>query len=141
MTTAIAPDIAPQNYSEKQIRTSQRVLDDLDRADERFQAVYSKQRSHERKALRSIVTVLIPPDPEMNNLSAPIQFQCWGRNVSRSGLSCLHHSTFPAKAIVICLGHAPDGNSIWFHADLVRAREVQEGFWEYGARFTGRAMI
>ena len=55
----IATDTA--TYTPKQLKAAQRVLDTLDRWDERLNGDHAKHRKHSRNPFRSMVTVLVPP--------------------------------------------------------------------------------
>jgi hypothetical protein len=126
-------------YTEQQNRTVQRVLDDLDRWDERLAQHYRRQRDHERKSYRALVTVLLPQE-SATATNQPTTFQAWARNISRGGLSFVHLQRLRQNKILICLNPA-HGADNWMNAEIVRARPIQEEFWEYGVRFLGRAIL
>lgn len=114
-----------------------RILDGLDRADERTQSVYSGNRDFERKGLRIPLRLLPPmiqhptPDHEMIGYS---------REISRSGLSFVTQMQIATQEVVIGMP-APNGDTNWMRAEVKRTRELPDGFWEYGVAFTGKANI
>lgn len=133
-------------------RTAQRVMDSLDRQDERLNQHYSVQRKHARHELRTTGVVVLPAIPkpvkaaaekaEAEEQSAPAaepeQLQVWIRNISPTGLSFVYPQEFPHKKMVVGINPNP-GSTAWFHADVMRVRKVIEGFWEYGLAFRERA--
>ena len=63
-----------------------------------------------------------------------------GRNISSSGLSFIHTGPLPNTRIIVGLSADPL-NAVWFQADVVRAREVESGFWEFGVAFRQRMVM
>jgi hypothetical protein len=115
------------------------VLDALDKWDERYNAAYTRQRRHRRNSCRAIVSLLIPPDPLHDpDTLAPQQIEVWARNISQGGLSFIYPGRISVPSLVVGL-NMPDGKTTWLHADIVRARQVPESFWEFGAAFRDRA--
>jgi hypothetical protein len=126
-------------YDEKLNRAAQRVLDTLERWDERFDEHYGPQRKHLRQTFRGVIAVLIPPDQGPTAIE-PLRFQAWARNISRSGLAFIHPVELRVSKVLICLDGQENGGS-WLQSEIVRARAVQDGFWEYGVSFKGRAIV
>jgi len=139
MTATSTPVITPANYSNRQIRTTHELLDMLDRCHDRNGTMYSGRRSHERRALRIIVSIRILPDAKLNGLTEPVQFECWGQNVSRGGISLVHHTAIPGKEVMVCLGSSSTGENMWLNGEIVRSREFTDGAFEVGVKFTGRS--
>lgn len=135
-------------------RSAQRVMDSLDRQDERLNQHYSTQRKHERHELRTMAIVVLPRiDAPVENgptttvasqqpatPAEPEQLQVWVRNISPTGLSFIYPQEFAHKKLVVGLNPTP-GSTTWFHAEVVRARKAIEGFWEYGVAFRERAVL
>ena len=113
-----------------------RVLDTLDRWEERLNLHYSPLRGFERKAFRSQVLVAVPPLPPSPRPNEP--FRVWARNVSQGGVSFVYRVQLDVAKLFVGLlrGEQP---VLWFRGEVVRARPVHEGYWEYGVRFLERA--
>lgn len=114
-----------------------RVLDGLDRADERNQTVYAGNREFERKALRIPIRLLpsgiSDPHPDQETIG-------YSREVSRSGISFVALMRFSGQEIVIGIPAADDQTN-WMRGEVKRTRELPDGFWEYGVAFIGKANI
>ena len=132
--------INAHEFSPKQQRAALDVLDTLDRVEERLIRHYGRKRGHDRKNYRGIVTVVAPVEelPGGGLFEEAPQFAVWARNISRSGLSFIHPGELKFRKLRIGLNSA-QGEATWFTADVVRIQRVQDGFWEYGVAFTGRA--
>jgi len=129
---------APASFNGKQIRDAHRILDSLDRMDARLKIHYDRQRRHERRAFRAVVTVRIalPEVPGCDVESR--EFQALARDISCGGLSFIHPERLWSNEIRVCLNpEATPGT--WFRAEIVRARPVHDGFHEYGVRLIERA--
>lgn len=114
-----------------------RVLDGLDRADERNQSIYAANRDFQRKALR-IPLRLLPagiaePHPDQETIG-------YSREVSRSGISFVTLTRYSTQEVVIGMP-APNGEMNWMRGEVKRSRELPDGFWEYGVAFTGKANV
>lgn len=133
-------------------RAAQRVMDSLDRQDERLAQHLSTQRKHERHELRTKAIVVLPPilvvdenPPAAAATAQPReattgieQLEVWVRNVSPNGLSFIYPLEFPHKKLIVGLTPSP-GTTTWLHAEVMRVRKAIEGFWEYGLAFRERA--
>lgn len=130
--------VSATEYTPQQMRAAMRVLDALDRGENRLISHYKHKRSHARETYRNTVTILVPVDFLGHDaaLKEPIQFEVLARNLSRSGLSFVHPGELMFERLVVGLNTSP--TTVWFEAHIVRKRRVEEGFWEYGATFTGR---
>ncbi|HVW00443.1 MAG TPA: PilZ domain-containing protein [Planctomycetaceae bacterium] len=113
-----------------------RVLDTLDRWEERLNLHYGAMRGFERKAFRSQVLIAIPPAPPSPRPNEP--FRVWARNVSQGGVSFVYRVELSATKLFVGLLRG-DQEPLWFRGEVVRARSVHEGYWEYGVRFLERA--
>ena len=114
------------------IKALTRVLDTLDKSEERLSDHFSPQRRHARNDVRLPVEVRIPVAGAL-----PIVVEAWMRNVSPGGLSFITQSQIEGKSILV--GLKMDGvHESWFNAEVMRAREVVDGFWEYGVAFRGK---
>ncbi|HLJ11917.1 MAG TPA: PilZ domain-containing protein [Planctomycetaceae bacterium] len=129
-------------YTARQARAAQRVLDALDRADKRLIAHYSQHRDHARKKYRGIVTVLVPPEefkPE-DAIDEPVRFDAFARNISCSGLAFIYPGELRIRNLIVGLSPSPPQIN-WFTAEVVRTQRAQEGFWDYGVELTGRTEL
>lgn len=122
-------------------KAAQRVLSDLDRMDQRLSAVYAAERAHERAAFQGRVPLRFADETPDGTATDLCQIHVWTRDVSRSGMSFIYPEQVTAKKCQICLGDPNATNAVWRHAEIVRGREVQDGFWEYGVRFVSRNTI
>lgn len=128
------PTVIP-DPPEKVTRSALRVLDALDRGEARLEDVYNKQRTHARKAFRGLVTVSLSCDAEGQPIPEHT-FRAWARNVSQSGVSFV--DLRPIKDPQILVGLGQPESLTWFQGEVVRARRVQDEFWEYGVKFVAR---
>ena len=126
----------PQFYDDKTNRSAQGVLDTLERWDNRFKEHYDSRRGQPRQLFRTIITVAVPPMTSRG--SVPFTFQAWARNISRGGLAFIHPGELKVANVLICLAPVQSGQSTWFSGQIVRARPVQDRFWEYGVCFKVR---
>lgn len=128
-----------EQYTEKQNRAITRVLDTLDRLEQRTNAHYSENRAHERKKYRGVVWINpmedLAPEEEVVNVT-----KVWSRSISQSGLSFINPSRIQQTRIQVGIP-VEDNQVVWFHAEIVRHREVaEENFWEYGVKFLGKVI-
>lgn len=122
----------------KVAKQATRVMDMLDRWDDRLQDHYGRQRKHNRSSLRTVITLRMmmdgPDGPE------PVMKAAWTRNISQGGMSFILPDQIPVTRLLAGLKMSGDGPESWFHIEICRSREVQDGFWEYGAVFRGKAV-
>ena len=117
-----------------------RALEILDRWAERLNGHHTQKRSFPRIALRAQITIHIPEENRVaSEAGDSISFQAWTRNISSNGVSFLYSRRVKLDNFIICL--ATSKGPIWFNSELVRCRQVHDGFWEYGARLTSRAAM
>lgn len=130
--------LSASEYTPQQMRAALRVLDVLDRCENRLLAHYRHKRGHTRENYRSRVTIFVPPDRFEHSPGdrEPLQFEVLVRNISCSGLSFIHPGELMFETMDVGLDVSK--SPVWFTAQVVRKRRVEEGFWEYGATFTGR---
>lgn len=133
------PAICALTMTTGQSRTALEVLDSLDRMDRRLESFYSRSRKFERKAFRGLVTVIFPTacNPGTGDGAGEFEFKAWARNISQQGLSFIHPGRISATKMTIGIGEM-EGMPAWFRVDVVRAREVENGFWEYGVAIRER---
>lgn len=130
-----------QTEAEREQKAAFRVLEILDRWDDRMNRHQLQRREHTRKQFRVRMAVHIPAMSTVaGECTEAVAFDVWSRNISQSGACFIYRGVIKSKKVVICLN--PDtGGSHWFQALIVRQRQVHNDFWEYGIRFTGPASI
>lgn len=137
---AVTPSaiVSATEFTPQQMRAALQVLDALDRSENRLLSYYKHKRDHSRETYRKTVTISVPLDcfEHEQQIQEPPQFEVLVRNISRSGLSFIHPGELMFDHMRV--GLAVSGALAWFDARVVRKRRVEEGFWEYGAAFTGR---
>lgn len=115
------------------------VLDILDRWDQRMQGHQNQKREFDRRPCRTRMTLFIPSaDSVAGECQEARNTDVWCRNLSQGGLSFVHPRQLKSDEVIICL-NPNQGGSQWLHAKINRVRKVHNDFWEYGAKFTGRA--
>jgi hypothetical protein len=129
---------APTLPAESQ-RDAARVLEMLARWDDKMQGRQTQRRSRQRSKYSARMAVynhdVKPPHGQAPD-AAPITV--WARNVSALGVGFIYKGQIRAKRIVMCLD-PETGGTTWMRAEIVRARQVHNDFWDYGAKFLGRA--
>lgn len=127
--------------ADPEYRTVMRVMDALDRWSERLSGHHEQRRAFPRKSARSAITIyFIEEGTASNQAGEKLSVQVWMRNLSRNGLAFIHDRYLNVNKIVVCL----DGTGrdpVWFHAEVVRSRQVHEGYWEYGVSLKERAKM
>jgi len=141
--------IKVQEPSDKQ---ALEVLEILDRWDERLQGHHSQMRNHERKKYRTKIAIYLSHNDQQNNDQinndqinndqtdddCPQYLSVWCRNISQSGLSFIYHADLKWNHFIICLNPEAE-ETLWYHAEMTRSRQVHNGFWEFGVKLLNRA--
>lgn len=124
---------------EQRQRAVEEVLESLERWSQRIGNHFNQKRGATRKPYREMITVYVPESRVgVGEERDQLIIQPWTRNISQAGISFVYAEPIVPKNIVICL--KPHGRKcIYLDAEIVRRRQVQNGFWEFGARFSGRA--
>jgi len=130
--------VSATEYTPQQMRAALQILDALDRAENRLIEYYKHKRDHARAIYRKTVTIAVPLEAfeHDSSIKEPPHFEVLVRNISRSGLSFIHPGELMFEQIRIRLDISQP--SVWFDARIVRKKRIEDGFWEYGAAFTGR---
>lgn len=122
-------------------RTAMRVLDALDRWSERLSGHHEQRRAFPRKSARSVITIYFIEESTIpNKAGEKLTAQVWMRNLSRNGLSFIHERYLNLSKIIVCLD-VTGSDPVGFHAEVVRSRQVHEGYWEYGVSLKERAKM
>lgn len=123
----------------RQHRKVDEVQSILDRWDKRLRGHQQQKRSEKRIAFRGEIVVYIPPLPA-RSIGRPAEAahseRAWARNVSHNGISFLCESRIDTEEVSICLDPHCESPK-WYQGKIVRRREVQNEFWEYGIHLTG----
>ncbi|MCA9094694.1 MAG: PilZ domain-containing protein [Planctomycetaceae bacterium] len=122
---------SPSPSHEVPDKALQRVLADLAREDQRNSQLYGRDRNFERKSI--ILKVAVAPYIN-DHLVMSNQQSVWVRNLSRSGISFVSKAPIGCKSVGV---HLLQGNNgpIWMQGEVVRERQIQDGFWEFGVEF------
>jgi hypothetical protein len=111
----------------------------LARWDDKMQGHQTQKRARQRTKYAARMAVYhhdVKPPHGQEPDTGPISV--WARNVSAFGIGFIYKGQIRARRIVMCLD--PDtGGITWMRAEIVRARPVHNEFWDYGAKFLGRA--
>ncbi len=120
-------------------RAVDEVLESLERWSQRIGNHFTQKRETSRKPYREMITVYIPESRTVvGEERDQLVIQPWTRNISQAGISFVYADPIVPNNIIVCL--QPAGRKcIYLDAEIVRRRQVQNGFWEFGARFKGRA--
>jgi hypothetical protein len=128
-----------KNQVEQRQRAVNEVLDSLERWSQRIGDHFTQKRESARKPFREKITVYIPESAvAVGEAQDQVVIQPWTRNISQSGISFVHADQIEQSHIIVCL-NPPGSNCIYLDAEIVRRRPIQNGFWEFGAEFRGRA--
>jgi hypothetical protein len=126
---------------ESQRADAEQVLEILSRWDRRMRGRQTQKRSQERCAYSARMTLYhhgIKSKTRQGQETETAPIAVWARNVSLEGVGFIYKGQIRSKHVVLCLN--PDaGATTWLRAEIVRSRQVHNEFWDYGAKFVGRA--
>lgn len=129
-----------ETLADRRNKLAVRVLDALDRWSERLDGRAAQKRQYPRKPFRSLITIFLPEEDNIAGETGESDtFQAWSRNLSCGGMSFIYHRQIKRDKFIVCLNNGK--GPMWFNAEVTRARQVHEGFWEYGIAFKGRAQM
>ncbi len=120
-------------YTDRQNKAVQRILDSLEKSEERLGEHYKASRAHSRQRCHSVVEIIAETLE-----GEKITFNAYMRDVSPSGMSFVFPNELPSPDVIIAI---PLGNSekTVFRGEIVRMKEFPgEDFIEYGVKFAGR---
>ena len=124
-----------ENYSDRQTKTAMRILDTLDRSESRLIDHYTQIRHHKRASCRKVIHIRIPVPG-----GQPEAFSVYMRDVSASGAGFIYPGEIQTSEVMVGIP-IPGKDDTWFQGKIVRCKEfMQEGFWDFGVKFTGRLM-
>jgi hypothetical protein len=105
-----------------------------------LQGHHQEKRQDRRQRFRGEFLLRIPPAPDRRaplGVQEPGVLRVRARNISSNGIAFLHTGRIFAEEVMICLnGNAAEPR--WYLGNIVRRRQVQNEFWEYGVQLTGR---
>ncbi len=126
--------VSAENYSEKQQRMVQRVLNLLARNDQRFSEHYNPVRKHQRQHCHNLLTIRVPG----GMAEEAVEFSVYMRDISPRGTSFVYPGMLDLTEILIGIP-IPGRDMTWFQGKVVRCKQImEEDFWEYGVKFTQR---
>ena len=139
MSQQTAAFINVSDYSSRQKRSADRVLESLDAMANRLGSHYAHVRDHERKQMRGQAVI------RFQNPSAEGEFHefvVYVHNVSSGGICFIYPGEVEQKEILVGLKLNDGPPSLWFQGEVVRVRQIsEEDFWEFGVAFRGRLEI
>lgn len=122
---------------------SQHKLDEvqsiLDRWDARLRGHHQEKRQELRQRFRGEFLLRLPEGTVQRarkQPKGPCTVLVRARNISSNGIAFLHTDKFDAEEVMICL-EIGAADPRWYRGKVVRCREVQNEFWEYGVQLTG----
>jgi hypothetical protein len=124
------------DYTERQHRALQRILDQVERCNARTEQHYARVRKFERRPYRGAVTVFLPtPDQLDPPLNGQGTFTAWSYSLSQGGMGFVSLQALDERSIVVGV-HLPGGQTRWFRGEIVRKRQIPgEEFFDYGVQF------
>ncbi len=131
----MSPTSIPMDKIEQ---AANRVLDMLQKWDDRFRNHATQKRNHSRRPIKAKITVIIPEcKDEVGEIQDRSVTEVWMRNVSQSGLCFISYGPVKSKKgeIIVSLGEK------FMLSEIVRGRQVHDGFWEYGIKYLGQAQM
>lgn len=128
--------ISVAEFSERQQRTLQRILDQMERTNARTEQHYSRVRKFERKPYRGTVMVFLPtPEQSEPPFNSHGTFTACSYSLSQGGVGFITPNYLAEQTIVVGV-QLPNGRIRWFRGDVVRRREIPgEEFYDYGVAF------
>ncbi len=112
-----------------------RLIERLERLDALLADQFQRVRKHERIRAHGQLRVFVPaPGAKPTDLKNAQVIHVWTRNLSQGGLSFIAREQILAEQIVVELPFA-DGRINYLLSNVVRTRQVDEEFWEYGVAF------
>ncbi len=120
-------------YTDKQNKAAHRIIDSLEKGEDRLGNHYKASRTHSRQRCHSVVEITAETLDGQK-----ITFNAYMGDVSPSGMSFIFPSELPSPDIIVGI---PLGNAdkTMFRGEIVRMKEFPgEDFIEYGVKFAGR---
>lgn len=127
---------ASEMINERDLRALERILETLDKCEQRSEVQFARHRQHERKPYRAVVSLFEPsaacPFPLEGTENLPYGY---AYSLSQGGMGFLTLESFWGPQIAVGL-HLPNGTVKWKIGRVVRQRPVpNERFTDYGVAF------
>lgn len=125
-----------EQYSDRQKRSFQRILERLTASEQRAEALYGRQRQHDRRPFQGMVLICFPtPEAPEASEDHPTTFGAWAYSISQGGLGFVSPEPMPSEELMVGL-KLPNGVVRWMKGSVVRTRPIpEEGFTDYGVSF------
>lgn len=123
-------------YSERQHRALQRILERMTISDQRAEPLYKRQRQFDRRQYQGVTLICLPtsecPEPSEDH---PTTFQAWTYNLSQGGMGFVSPAPIVDDQVSVGL-KLPTGAVRWMTGRIVRSRQIpEEEFFDYGVAF------
>ncbi|MBL4885377.1 MAG: PilZ domain-containing protein [Planctomycetaceae bacterium] len=109
-----------------------RVINMLKTWSDRLSGHVTQKRAHVRKDLVTKLMIIIPESSqEAGESQDRSMIEVWSRNISRGGICIISDGKLKTNTDTVIVGV---GNK-FMESEIVRNRQVHDGFWEYGLMF------
>lgn len=131
--------LSVEAYSQEQLDAAVRLIERLAATDDRRDANKPRRQSVRRRYHR-VISIQRETAGSAKTVSPASRCHVLARNISQGGLSFVYPGKLDVRQLLVSPS-GPGSEHIWFRAEIVRMREVTEGFWEYGVGFRGRVDV
>jgi hypothetical protein len=131
--------LSVESYSPEQVDAAARVLEKLAALDDRRDPKHPR-RDFTRRPYHRVISIQREQGTTGKTTSLPKRCHVLARNISQGGLSFVYPGQLDMPRLLVSPS-GPGSEHIWFRAEVVRVREVEDGFWEYGVSFRGRVEV
>ena len=122
-------------YSDRQHRALQRILERMTVSDQRAEPLYRRHRQHDRRQFQGAVLICLPAEAPEPSEDHPSTFQAWAYNLSQGGMGFVSPSPIDGEHVSVGL-KLPTGGVRWMAGRIVRRRRIpEEEFFDYGVGF------
>lgn len=114
-------------------KQAMRVISMLQSWSDRLRGHVTQKRAHVRKPFVTKLMLIIPESrQEAGESQDRSMVEVWTRNISQGGICfiCDGKLALNIKTVIVNIDNK------YLESELVRNRQVHDGFWEYGAKFT-----
>lgn len=132
----LMPYVSVGHYTERQLRSAQRILEQITRSNLRTQSYYARLRKSERKPYVGCISIFLPtPQQSDPPPGGPGTFTAWSYSLSQGGVGFITPNQIDEQVVVVGI-HLPNGLTRWLRGDIVRKRQIPgEAFFDYGVAF------
>lgn len=113
-------------------RQALRVISMLKNWSDRLSGHVTQKRAHVRRDLATKLTIIIPESSqEAGESQDRSMVEVWTRNISQGGICFLSDGKLKTNTdtVIVSIGNK------YMESEIVRNRQVHDGFWEYGLKF------